>query len=162
MHERESNLRLMKPIKYLEEISIFHRHLEADNTTQLLTSYAKMKYLFRKTDDVAYKTTYEYFPIERCPKHPIKVLSPSEFEKELRGAKNLNMQVNLAESVFDLLSAEMARCSILGLETPRSLIKKYCRVFLRNGGGEVYAVKTIIKVCSRELSKFYPSGIYME
>ena len=152
----------MKPIKYLEEISIFHRHLEAGDTTQLLTSYAKMKHLFRKTGDVAYKTTYEYFPIEKCPKYPIEVLSPDELEKELRRAKNLRGQVNVAEIVFDLLSAEMARCSILGLKTPRSHIKKYCRVFLRNGGGEFFAVKTIIKVCSKELSKFYPSGVYME
>lgn len=151
----------MKPIKYLEEISIFHRHLEADNITQLLTSYAKMKHIFRKTGDVAYKTTYEYFPIERCPKNPIKVLSPNDFEKELREAKNLSVQVNIAENVFDLLSAEMARCSILGLETPRSLIRKYCRVIHRNGG-EFFALKTIIKVCSKELSKFYPSGKYME
>tara|TARA_B100000927_G_scaffold258318_2_gene226697 strand:- start:2347 stop:2805 length:459 start_codon:yes stop_codon:yes gene_type:complete len=152
----------MEPIKYLEEISIFHRHLEADNnTTELLTSYAKMEHLFRKTGDVAYKTTYEYFPIERCPKNPIKLLSPDDFEKKLRGAKNLSVQVNIAERVFDLLSAEMARCSILGLKNPRSLIKRYCRVFLRNGGGEFFAVKTIIKACSNGLSKFYPSGIYL-
>ncbi|MBD36085.1 MAG: hypothetical protein CL512_04890 [Actinobacteria bacterium] len=151
----------MKTIKYLEEISIFHRHLEADNTTELLTSYAKMEHLFRKTGDVAYKTTYEYFPIERCPKNPIEVLSPDDFEKELLGAESLRVKVNVAERVFDLLSAEMARCSILGLETPRSLIKRYCRVFLRNER-DFYALKTIIKVCSNELSKFYPSGIYME
>ena len=150
----------MKPIKYLEEITLFHRHLDAKSATvELLTSYAKLRHLYKKTGDEAYKNTSDCFPTERCPSAPIQILSPDQFEKELREAKNLSVQVKVAERVFDLLSAEMARCSILGLKPPRGLVRKYCRVLTRNS--EFYPVKTIVSVCAENLSKCYPSGRYI-
>ena len=124
----------MEPIKYLEEISIFHRHLEADNTTELLTSYAKMEHLFKITGDVAYKTTYEYFPIERCPKNPIKLLSPDDFEKKLRGAKNLSLQVNIAERVLTFSAQKWRDVAYLALRIPVHSSRGTVGYSSRNGG----------------------------
>jgi hypothetical protein len=150
----------MKPIKYLEELTLFHRHLNAENATvELLTSYAKLRHLYKKTGDEAYKNTSDCFPTGRCPSVPIQIISPNQFEKELREAKKLSVQVQIAERVFDLLSAEMARCSILGLKPPRRLIRKYCRVLTRNS--DFYPVETIICVCAKCLMKCYPSGRFL-
>lgn len=146
----------MKPIKYLEEILAFHRHLSAEDAVKLLTSYAKLRHLYENTKDEAYKNTSDCFPVDICPPDPVQIISPELFEKELREAKNLNAQVHIAERVFDLLSAEMARCSILGIEKPKRLIRKYCRVLTENK--DFYPIKTIVRGCSVSLTKCYPSG----